>query len=128
VAGQQVLFSEAASKDWTLGVAGHGVPRRTAFGWANLYSVTAGGQARLRYRTPPLRVLELLVEVALWVLAGRTVIAARRRRRVDGGSGEGPSDAGTDDLADPDAPTGTVRLAVPLPAPAVEPAGTASSR
>jgi GT2 family glycosyltransferase len=76
-AGNDVLVSEA-SGHWSLDVAGHGVPRQRSFGWANRFQAGPGGHATLSYRTPLLRYLAVLVEIALWVLVIR---AARRWRR-----------------------------------------------
>jgi hypothetical protein len=80
-AGNDVLVSEA-SGHWSLDVAGHSAPRQRSFGWANRYDAGAGGRATLTYRTPFLRYLAVLVELAVWVLVVRAVLRARRRERV----------------------------------------------
>ena len=76
-AGSEVYVASAASGRWDLRVEGRSAPRRTAFGWANAYSVDEGGSATLRYRTSPLRWAAIAIEVGLWVFAVR---ALRRRR------------------------------------------------
>ncbi|HEX2850146.1 MAG TPA: glycosyltransferase family 2 protein [Acidimicrobiales bacterium] len=75
----QVYVAEAASSRWHLDVVSRPTPRRTAFGWANAFTVPYEGPGRLHYVTSPLRWLALLVELALWIVAVR--IAARRLRR-----------------------------------------------
>ncbi|MBW3667727.1 MAG: glycosyltransferase family 2 protein [Actinobacteria bacterium] len=77
-AGSEVYLSSAASGRWDLRVDGRSAPRRTAFGWANAYSVADGGPATLRYRTSPLRWAAIAIQVALWVYAVRAL--GRRRR------------------------------------------------
>ena len=76
-AGNDVLVSEDSPR-WSLDVAGHGVTRRTSFGWANRYQAGDGGHATLSYGTPLLRYLAVLVELALWVVVIRAVRARRR--------------------------------------------------
>ena len=77
-----VLVAEAPSSRWTLTVDGDNVPRADAFGVANSYSAVSGGKAVLRYRTPLVRYVGLLVEVALWV--GAVQLFRRLRRRSPG--------------------------------------------
>jgi GT2 family glycosyltransferase len=73
----QVFHSMAASTRWELDVAGRGAPRTKALGWANAYDVDVGGSATLRYRTPILRYLVLLLQALLWLWALRVVIRMR---------------------------------------------------
>ena len=77
-AGNDVLVSEDSGR-WSLDVGGHGVTRRTSFGWANRYQAGEGGHATLSYGTPLLRYLAVLVEIVLWVVVIRTVRARRRQ-------------------------------------------------
>jgi len=78
-----VLLSEAPSPRWHLSVAGTDAPRSDAFGVANAFSVTQGGQAQLSYHTSVLRVLALILQLALWVLLlGRMWVLRRRRRKA----------------------------------------------
>jgi len=77
--GAEVLLSEASSSNWQLRVAGRSAPRHKAFGWANSFTSPAAGAATLRYRTPLLRYLALLVQLGLWGLAVRAVRRGRRR-------------------------------------------------
>ena len=77
-AGNDVLVSEA-SGHWSLDVAGRGVPRQRSFGWANRFQAGPGGNATLRYGTPLLRYLAVLVELVLWVLVVRAALRSRPR-------------------------------------------------
>ncbi|HEX2698796.1 MAG TPA: glycosyltransferase family 2 protein [Acidimicrobiales bacterium] len=79
-AGDTVLLSEGASSHWSLRVAGRSAPRTKAFGWANGFTAPASGGATLRYRTPLVRYGAIVVELAVWALVIRTLIAGRRRR------------------------------------------------
>ena len=79
-AGQEVLFAESTTGRWDLKVGGKKASHRTAFGWANAYSVEADGTGSLHYRTPVSRYLALVVALVLWALAIRTVVVLRRRR------------------------------------------------
>jgi GT2 family glycosyltransferase len=80
-AGDRVLLAEGSSPRWKLRVDGTGADRAEAFGWANAFTTTAGGDASLRYRTSPLRYAAIAGQVALWVLALRGLIVGRRRHR-----------------------------------------------
>ncbi len=82
-AAAEVYVAESSSARWHLDVGGRGAPRRTAFGWANVYTTGSAGSARLHYVTSPVRWLAILVEVGLWVAAIRVVARPRggRRRR-----------------------------------------------
>jgi GT2 family glycosyltransferase len=80
-AGDTVYVSQTASSRWQLRSGGGGAVRRRAFGWAATYSVRRGGTATLRYRTPPVRYVVVLIEVALWVVAARFLLRERLRRR-----------------------------------------------
>jgi hypothetical protein len=77
--GGRVLVSEAPSSRWELTVGGREASRETAFGVANAYAATAGGDGTLRYRTPLWRYAALLIQVALWVGAVRALLGLRRR-------------------------------------------------
>ncbi len=78
--GNQVLLSEASSSNWEMRVAGRGAPRSKAFGWANVFTSPATGQATLRYRTPLVRYLAVAIEVALWFGVIRAIRGRRERR------------------------------------------------
>jgi GT2 family glycosyltransferase len=82
--GREIFHSAASSSRWELQVDGDTAPRRTAFGWANAYTVDAGGPATLRYRTSPLRWAAIAIEVGLWAVVVRALVR-RRRERADGG-------------------------------------------
>lgn len=77
--GGRVLVSEAPSSRWELTVGGREASRETAFGVANAYAATDGGDGTLRYRTPLWRYGALLIQVALWVGAVRALLGLRRR-------------------------------------------------
>ncbi|MDP9070367.1 MAG: glycosyltransferase family 2 protein [Actinomycetota bacterium] len=78
--GDAVLVSESFSPRWQLRVDGEPAPRARAFGWANSFTSPASGEATLRFRTSPLHYAAVAVEVALWVVAVRALLALRRRR------------------------------------------------
>jgi GT2 family glycosyltransferase len=122
--GQQVLFSEAFSSRWSLHVGGRSVAPATAFGWANFYSVPAAGQARLTYHTSPLRYVELLVELGVWVLVIGLAVAVRRRRPVDAGDpGEGMAEDVAGNGPGPGGPFAAVASAPPAADPDTQPPG-----
>ncbi|HUP69510.1 MAG TPA: glycosyltransferase family 2 protein [Acidimicrobiales bacterium] len=78
--GENVLLSEASSSNWQLRMAGRSAPRTKAFGWANGFNAPATGNATLRYRTPLVRHVAVLIGVGLWFVVVRAMIRARRRR------------------------------------------------
>ena len=75
-----VLLAEGSSSRWQLRVDGRSAPRSEAFGWANAFVAPATGEASLRYRTSPLRYGFILGQAALWVVALRMALVARRAR------------------------------------------------
>ena len=81
VAGD-VIIAEGHSGRWHLDVEGRRAPHTKALDWANGFTVDADGQGTLRYRTPPLRIVLLVVEAALWAAAIRAAALAVRRRRA----------------------------------------------
>jgi hypothetical protein len=81
VGGSSTVYLGAASSDgWRLRVDGDTADRTKAFGWANRFEVVGGGAASLSFRTTPLRYGMLAVQVVLWLLVIRAVVAARLRR------------------------------------------------
>jgi GT2 family glycosyltransferase len=64
-----VYLADAAGEQWRLEVDGTTVERSDAFGWASAFTVPASGSARLTYSTPAARLVALVVQVLLWVLA-----------------------------------------------------------
>jgi hypothetical protein len=81
--GDRIHFSASASERWHLRVAGDKASHRRELVWANGYVVSKTGAATLSYSTPLFRRVVVVVELLLWVLAVRTLIAhARRRRRA----------------------------------------------
>jgi GT2 family glycosyltransferase len=96
-----VFVGEGVSSGWELAVDGARAERSPAFGWANAFEVSAGGQATLRYVPSVGRWLLIALQVALWLvviwLATRT--GARRDRRPAAGA---PSPAMLIDLGPSD--------------------------
>jgi len=54
---------------WSLSVDGESVPARRAFGETTAFDVTTPGIGRLRYDSPPTRLLLVVVQVVLWLVA-----------------------------------------------------------
>lgn len=75
-----VYQADARASGWHLTVDGHNVPGQTAFGWATVYRNTDAGRGHLAYRTPALRLLAVLVQFVMWLLA-LAVLAGTWRRR-----------------------------------------------
>ena len=76
----EVLVAEASSSQWQLTVDGRSIDSGKPFGWATGYSVTDGGEATLRFQTPPLRYAMLLLQAAGWILALRALLRVRMTR------------------------------------------------
>ncbi len=76
-----ILFAETPSTNWHLRVDGKAAERDPAFGFGSVYLVPRGGNATLRYSTPILRWLLLLLEVAVWVVVVRTSLEWHRGTR-----------------------------------------------
>ena len=89
-----VLVSEAPSSRWVLTVDGDDIPRTDAFGVASAYPAVSGGRAVLRYRTPLVRYVALLLEAALWVGAVQ-LLRRLRRRTAEPAAGAGAATAAT---------------------------------
>ena len=81
--GDRVLLAEGSSPRWSLRVEGAGADREKAFGWANAFTSPAAGDATLRYRTSPVRYAIIAGQAALWLVAVRALIVARRRGRSE---------------------------------------------
>jgi hypothetical protein len=83
-----VLLAETPSSQWSLSVGGRGADRTTAFGVANAFDVERPGDGTLRFKTPVLRYLLVLIQLALWAGLLRYLITTRRRtpRRSNVGS------------------------------------------
>ena len=78
-ANSTVLFAESPSSRWQLEVGGDSVRQHKAYGVANAYRVATGGSGTLRFHTPVIRYAAILLQVALWALAVRALVAVRRR-------------------------------------------------
>jgi GT2 family glycosyltransferase len=77
-----LYVAEAASPRWQLESGGEVAPRSTAFGWANAFAVDEPGEARLRYRTSPVRWLAVAGQALVWLLALSALARLRRRATV----------------------------------------------
>jgi len=86
-AGDQVYLASAGAPGWQLRSGGETAERREAFGWANAFAVTGGGDATLRYRTPVVRYGLLALQALLWAVVlfalfrGQLGPRARRKAR-----------------------------------------------
>lgn len=80
-AGATVLHATAAADGWQLTVDGTTMERTKVFGWADGYTITADGDATLRYRTSVLRYGLILIQVVLWAGVITIVVRSRRRHR-----------------------------------------------
>jgi GT2 family glycosyltransferase len=78
-----VYVAEASSSGWELIVGGRKAERADALGWANRFEVTDGGAGMLRYDTPPVRWLLVLVQLALWLGVLAWFVRDRRRNREE---------------------------------------------
>ena len=54
---------------WSLSVEGESVPSRRAFGGTTAFDVPTPGTGRLQYDSPPTRLLLVMVQVVLWIVA-----------------------------------------------------------
>ena len=79
-AGDTVFFSEAASSGWRLKTGGAAATRQRAVGFANAFTVERGGTAKLTYERSYGRLLFILIELALWVIAIRYLVVHRKLR------------------------------------------------
>jgi len=77
-----IELAQSASDRWSLRVDGHKTRRRTAFGWANSFTVNQPGEATLSYRTSPTRRGALVLEALFWILALRRLLTTWRARRA----------------------------------------------
>lgn len=77
-AGARILQSATASQRWQLLVEGRPAPATKLFGWAQGFEPVTGGDAVLRYDTPPVRYGVLAFQALFW---GVAIAFARRLRR-----------------------------------------------
>jgi len=86
VPGGDVYLAAQGAGRWRVEVDGKHIEARPAFGWAHAFAAPAG-QAHLRHDTPPVRLLFVMVQLALWLavifLLGREAAAPGRARRLD---------------------------------------------
>ena len=76
-ADSYVFFSGASSERWQLVVDGRSVAPDKPFGWAMGFPVVSGGDATLRFSTPPLRYGMLVAELVAWLFALRALVRIR---------------------------------------------------
>lgn len=82
-----VLFSASHSDRWQLSVGGRSAPVTKPYGWAMGFDVPDGGDATLRFRTPPLRYALLAAQALGWLIALRALL--RIRLTIAGTTGQG---------------------------------------
>ncbi|MEY2471678.1 MAG: hypothetical protein QOK28_1007 [Actinomycetota bacterium] len=80
-AGSSVFFAETPSSRWHLRVDGKTAIPASGYGVGTVYSARNGGEGSLRYSTPILRWLSLLLELAVWIVAVRAAWNFRRSTR-----------------------------------------------
>lgn len=84
-ADDRVYLSAASSAGWQMQSGGETAERTEAFGWANAFDVSAGGEATLRFHTSPTRYLLLGAQIGLWAITlfalfrGQVTIRNRRK-------------------------------------------------
>jgi GT2 family glycosyltransferase len=72
-----LLLSASSSDRWQLEVEGDTAPRVKPFGWATGFDVDAEGDASLRFRTPPVRYVLLVVQGLAWLWVARLLLRRR---------------------------------------------------
>ena len=78
LAGDSTVLVAASSADgWELEVDGESVDQIKPFGWATGFEVASGGDATLRFRTPPLRYGVLALEAIAWLWLLRVLVRQR---------------------------------------------------
>jgi len=82
--GADIAFWHVRPGRWRLEVDGERADHTKPFGWANGFAITEGGDATLRYDTPPLRYLVLALQTLVWIWALRTVLRLRLNPPVSG--------------------------------------------
>ena len=95
-AGRLLVLAEAADRGWSATLDGHELARRTAWGWAQAFSVPAhGGRLVLRRRQEG-RTAALAGEgAAVLVTAVLAAPAARRRRGLEVAEDDEPDQEAT---------------------------------
>jgi GT2 family glycosyltransferase len=130
--GATVVQSATSSERWRLTVDGRDAERRTAYGWADAFTVDDGGRATLAYATPGGVRWLAAGQAAAWLLAIAVALrmrfgagddpagaqAAEDRERDGAEAGAAPDgdrrvDDGTGGTGGDDAKGGDVRPAVP---------------
>jgi GT2 family glycosyltransferase len=75
-------LAAASSSRWSLRVDGEGLERSEAFGWANGFASTSGGDGSLSFATPATRYGVLLLQLAGWALLSLGLLRRRLRTGV----------------------------------------------
>ncbi len=73
-----LLLSASSSDRWELDVDGSSIDAIKPFGWATGFAVGDGGDARLRFRTSPLRYGVLALQAVAWLWVIRVLVRLRR--------------------------------------------------
>jgi GT2 family glycosyltransferase len=85
-AGEVVFLAIPFDDNWTLEVDGTSADARRAFGLTTAFDVTTGGDAVLRYQSPPSRAPLVALQVVLWLLvivgSTRMSVTVSRRRAL----------------------------------------------
>ena len=79
-ADTDVLLAASASDRWQLEVDGEVAERTRPFGWATGFAVGEGGDATLRFNTPVVRYVILVVQALAWLWLLRRVLRHRFER------------------------------------------------
>lgn len=73
------VFVSALNDDgWELRVDGEAVEKRPAFGWAMAFAAPTNADAELRYRTPLVNRLPVLVQLLAWLAVGLVAVRGLR--------------------------------------------------
>lgn len=72
-------LASAASSRWSMQVDGETLERSEAFGWANGFAATGGGEGSLSFATPVTRYALLLAQVAAWAVLSLGLLRRRLR-------------------------------------------------
>jgi GT2 family glycosyltransferase len=78
-----LLLAASSSERWELTVDGASAEQVTPFGWATGFRLDEGGEASLRFRTPPARYALLAVQALVWLWLLRHLT----RHRLERGNG-----------------------------------------
>ena len=72
-----VLLSASSSDQWELEVDGRRIEPTKPFGWATGFELDEGGEATLRFRTPPVRYGVVAIQAVAWLWVLRVLVRRR---------------------------------------------------